>query len=200
MDQSLSSLCSLFDNITIDSLLDIRNKLRQYDGAYRRGEDIIIVSHSVRTVRGLLKYTFLDGNPPGFSNFSLYGLDIEEDGDGKSYFMLDGNTPYTLSLLEASYVQTLMEAESKSIDFYPSLYYSHQRGDFFLLNVDGTEKHIFSIPFTLQYINSFDDLNYVIHYTPQDSDAWCEPITQHQSDVLARIFLLQVSELCPYHR
>ena len=200
MDQSLSSLCSLFDNVSIDSLLDIRNKIRHYDGAYRRGDDIIILSHSIRTVRGLLKYTFLDGNPPAFNHFSLYGLDIEEDGDGKSYFMLDGTTPYSLSLLEASYVQTLMEAESKPIDFIPSLYYSHQQDDFFILNVDGTEKHIFSIPFTLQYINSFDDLNYVIHYSPHDRDAWCEPITQHQSDVLARIFLLDVSELCPFHR
>jgi hypothetical protein len=195
---SISSLCSLFDNVTIDSLLDIRNKIRQHDGAYRRGHDIIIVSDSIRTVRGLLKYTFLDGNPPGFSNFSLYGLDIEEDGDGKSFFMLDGTTPYTLSLLEASYVQTLMEAEGRVIEFMPSLYFSHQRGEFFVLNVDGTEKHLFNIPFTVQYINSFDDLNYVIHYSPVDRDGWCEPITQHQADVLARIFLLHVSELCPY--
>ena len=204
MDQSpsaqISSLCSLFDNVTIDSLLDIRNKIRQHDGAYRRGDDIIILSHSIRTVRGLLKFTFLDGNPPGFNNFSLYGLDIEEDGDGKSYFMLDGTTPYTLSLLEASYVQTLMESEAKPVEFIPSLYYSNQRGDFFILNVDGTEKHIFSIPFTVQYIKSFDDLNYVIHYTPIDRDGWCEPITQHQADVLARIFILHVSELCPFHR
>ena len=199
MDQSLNSLCSLFDNVTIDSLLDIRNKIRQHDGAYRRADDIIILSHSVRTVRGLLKYTFLDGNPPAFNNFSLYGLDIEEDGDGKSYFMLDGNTPYALSLLEASYVQKLMEPE-----FIPSLYYSHHRDDFFILNVDGTEKHLFNIPFRVQYINSFDDsfddLNYVIHYIPKDRDAWCEPITEHQADVLARIFLLNVSELCPYLR
>jgi hypothetical protein len=198
MDQSpsqITSLCSLFDNVTIDSLLDIRNKVRQHDGAYRRGDDIIILSHSIRTVRGILKYTFLDGNPPAFNHFSLYGLDIEEDGDGKSYFMLDGNTPYTLSLLEASYVQTLMEPE-----FIPSLFYSCHRGDFFILNVDGTEKHIFSIPFTLKYIKSFDDLNYVLHYTPEDRDGWCEPITEHQSDVLARIFFLDVSELCPFHR
>ena len=196
----IDSLSSLFQNVTIDSLLDIRNKIRQHDGAYRRGDDIIILSHSIRTVRGLLKYTFLDGNPPGFNNFSLYGLDIEEDGDGKSFFMLDGTTPFTLSLLEASYVQTLMETENKPVEFIPSLYYSCQRGDFFILNVDGTEKHIFSIPFTVQYINSFDDLNYVIHYTPVDRDGWCEPITQHQADVLARIFSLQVSELCPFHR
>jgi hypothetical protein len=66
--------------------------------------------------------------------------------------------------------------------------------------VDGTEKHIFSIPFTVQYINSFDDLNYVIHYSPVDRDGWCEPITEHQADVLARIFFLDVSELSPYHR
>ena len=202
MDQSpsvqISSLCSLFQNVTIDSLLDIRNKVRQHDGAYRRGEDIIILSHSIRTVRGLLKYTFLDGNPPCFNNFSLISLDIEEDGDGKSYFMLDGNTPYTLSLLEASYVQKLMDDEATPIEFAPSLYYSHHRDDFFILNVDGTEKHLFNIPFTVQYINSFDDLNYVIHYTPKDRDAWCEPITEHQADVLARIFLLHVSELCPY--
>jgi len=196
MDQpEITSLSSLFDNITIDSLLDIRNKIRHHDGAYRRGDDIIILSHSVRTVRGILKYTFLDGNPPSFNNFSLISLDIEEDGDGKSYFMLDGNTPYALSLLEASYVQTLMEPE-----FIPSLFYSYDRGDFFILNVDGTEKHIFSIPFKVKYINSFDDLNYVIHYTPEDRDGWCEPITEHQADVLARIFLLDVSELCPYHR
>lgn len=191
----ITSLSSLFDNITIDSLLDIRNKIRHHDGAYRRGDDIIILSHSIRTVRGTLKYTFLDGNPPSFNNFSLISLDIEEDGDGKSYFMLDGNTPYTLSLLEASYVQTHMEPE-----FIPSLFYSYDRGDFFILNVDGTEKHIFSIPFKVKYINSFDDLNYVIHYTPEDRDGWCEPITEHQADVLARIFLLDVSELCPYHR
>jgi hypothetical protein len=204
MDQSpsaqISSLCSLFDNVTIDSLLDIRNKIRQHDGAYRRGDDIIIVSDSIRTVRGLLKYTFLDGNPPGFSNFSLYGLDIEETDDGKSYFMLDGTTPYTLSLLEASYVQTLMEAEGKPIEFMPSLYFSHQRGDFFILNVDGTEKHLFKITFKVQYIQNYDDLNYVIHYTPLDRDGWCEPITQHQATVICRILLLDVSELCPYLR
>lgn len=199
MEPQISSLCSLFDNVTIDSLLDIRNKIRQHDGAYRRGDDIIIVSHSIRTIRGLLKYTFLDGNPPAFNDFSLYGLDIEEDGDGKSYFMLDGNTPYTLSLLEASYVQKLMEDEAIPIEFAPSLYYSHHQDDFFILNVDGTEKHLFNIPFRVQYINSFDDLNYVIHYIPKDRDAWCEPITEHQADVLARIFLLNVSELCPYH-
>jgi hypothetical protein len=205
MDQSpsaqISSLCSLFDNVTIDSLLDIRNKIRQHDGAYRRGDDIIIVSDSIRTVRGLLKYTFLDGNPPGFSNFSLYGLDIEEDDAGKSYFMLDGNTPYTLSLLEASYVQTLMETECLPVEFVPSLYFSHQRGDFFVLNVDGTEKHLFSIPFKVQYIDSYGgQLNYVIHYTPIDRDGWCEPITEHQANVICRIFLLKVSELCPFHR
>ncbi len=199
MDQ-IDSLSSLFHNVTIDSLLDIRNKIRQHDGAYRRGDDIIILSHSIRTVRGLLKYTFLDGNPPGFNNFSLYGLDIDEDGDGKSYFMLDGNTPYTLSLLEASYVQTLMDAENIPVEFIPSLYYSNQRGEFFILNVDGTEKHIFSIPFQIKYINSFDDLNYVILYTPHDRDGWCEPITQHQADVLARIFFLDVSELCPFNK
>ena len=189
----MDSLSSLFENVTIDSLLDIRNKVRLLDGAYRRGDDIIIVSDSIRTVRGLLKFTYLDGNPPGFSNFSLYGLDIEETDDGKSFFMLDGNTPYSLSLLEASYVQNIMVAE-----FMPSLYYSHQRGDFFVLNVDGTEKHIFSIPFKIQFIHNFDDLNFVIHYTPHDRDGWCEPITQHQADVLARIFLLDVTELCPY--
>ncbi len=204
MDQStssqISSLSSLFENITIDSLLDIRNKVRLHDGAYRRGDDIIIVSESIRTVRGLLKYTFLDGNPPGFNNFSLYGLDIEETDDGKSFFMLDDTTPYTLSLLEASYVQKLMESEAKPIDFIPSLYYSHDRGDFFVLNVDGTEKHIFNIPFKVQYIDSHDTLNYVIHYTPQDRDGWCEPITEHQANVLTRIYLLDVSELCPYHR
>jgi len=199
MDPILS-LSSLFDNVTIDSLLDIRNKVRQHDGAYRRGEDIIIVSDSIRTVRGLLKYTFLDGNPAGFSNFSLYGLDIEEDDAGKSYFMLDGTTPYTLSLLEASYVQTLMQAEGIPVEFMPSLYFSHQRGDFFVLNVDGTEKHIFSIPFTVQYIDSYGDLNYLIHYTPEDRDGWCEPITHHQAIVLSRIFLLHISELCPFHR
>jgi hypothetical protein len=198
MDQSLNSLCSLFDNVTIDSLLDIRNKIRHHDGAYRRGDDIIILSRSIRTVRGLLKYTFLDGNPPAFNHFSLYGLDIEEDGDGKSYFMLDGNTPYTLSLLEASYVQKLMDDEALPIEFMASLFYSHHRDDFFILNVDGTEKHLFNIPFTVQYIHSFDDFNYVIHYTPIDRDGWCEPITEHQADVLARIFLINVSELCPY--
>ena len=205
MDQSpsvqISSLCSLFDKVTIDSLLDIRNKVRQHDGAYRRGEDIIIVSDSIRTVRGLLKYTFLDGNPPGFSNFSLYGLDIEEDDTGKSYFMLDGNTPYTLSLLQASYVQKLMDAEGIPVEFMPSLYFSHQRGDFFVLNVDGTEKHLFKIPFKIQYIDSYaGQLNYVIHYTPVDRDGWCEPITQHQANVICRVLSLDVSELCPFHR
>jgi hypothetical protein len=204
MEQSpsvqISSLCSLFDNVSIDSILDIRNKIRQLDGAYRRGDDIIIVSDSIRTVRGILKYTFLDGNPPGFSNFSLYGLDIEEDDSGKSYFMLDGTTPYTLSLLQASYVQTLMEAEGIPVDFMPSLYFSHQRGDFFLLNVDGTEKHLFSIPFIVQYIDSHDDWNYVLHYTPEDRDGWCEPITLHQATVICRIFSIDATELCPFHR
>ena len=193
MDQPISSLCSLLENVTIDSLLDIRNKVRQHDGAYRRGDDIIIVSDTIRTVRGILKYTYLDGNPPGFNNFSLYGLDIEETDDGKSYFMLDGTTPYTLSLLEASYVQSIMDAE-----FMPSLYYSHQRGDFFVLNVDGTEKNLFSIPFKIQYIDSYGELNYVIHDTPEDRDGWCEPITDHHANVITRIFLLDVTELCPY--
>jgi len=196
MHSEIDSLSSLFHNVTIDSLLDIRNKIRQHDGAYRRGDDIIILSHSIRIVRGLLKYTFLDGNPPGFNHFSLYGLDIEEDGDGKSYFLLDGNTPYTLSLLEASDVLKLMEDENKPVEFLPSLYFSKQRDDFFILNVDGTEKHIFHIPFTLHYISH--DFIYVIHYTPDDRDGWCEPITMHQADVLARIFFLHVSELCPY--
>jgi hypothetical protein len=196
----ISSLCSLFDNVTIDSLLDIRKNVRQLDGAYRRGDDIILVSDSIRTVRGLLKFTFLDGNPPGFSNFSLYGLNIEEDDAGKSYFMLDGTTPYTLSLLEAGYVLKLMESECLPVEFIPSLYFSHQRGDFFLLNVDGTEKHLFNIPFKVQYIDSHDDWNYVIHYTPDDRDGWCEPITQHQATVICRIFSFDVTELCPYHR
>ena len=198
MQSEIDSLSSLFHNVTIDSLLDIRNKIRQHDGAYRRGDDIVIVSHSIRIVRGLLKYTFLDGNPPGFNHFSLYGLDIEEDGDGKSYFLLDGNTPYTLSLLEASYVLKLMEDENKPVEFVPSLYYSKQRDDFFILNVDGTEKHIFHIPFTVHYIS--DDLNYVILYTPDDRDGWCEPITQHQANVICRIFSFDVTELCPFHR
>jgi len=199
MDQSpssqMSSLCSLFDNVTIDSLLDIRNKIRQHDGAYRRGDDIIILSHSVRTVQGTLKYTFLDGNPPSFSNFSLYGFDIEEDDAGKSYFMLDGTTAHSLSLLEAQYVMKLMEPE-----FMPSLYFSHQRGDFFLLNVDGTEKNLFSIPFIVQFIDSNGLLDYVIHYTPIDRDGWCEPITQHQAQVICRIFSITPSELCPFIR
>ena len=191
----MDQISSLFENITIDSLIDIRNKVRLHDGAYRRGDDIIIVSDSIRTVRGLLKYTFLDGNPPCFNNFSLISLDIEETDDGKSFFMLDGTTPYILSLLEASYVQKLMEAE-----FIPSLYFSHQRGDFFVLNVDGTEKHLFNIPFKVQYIDSHDTLNFVIHYTPDDRDGWCEPITEHQANVITRIFFLEVSELCPFHR
>jgi len=196
----MDQLTTLFDNVSIDSLLDIRNKIRQYDGAYRRGDDIIIVSDSIRTVRGLLKYTYLDGNPPGFSNFSLYGLDIEEDDQGKSFFMLDGNTPYTLSLLEASYVQQLMDDEDIPVDFMPSLYYSQQRDDFFVLNVDGTEKHLFKIPFKIQYIDSYggEDLSYVIHYIPPDRDGWCEPITEHQANVITRIFIIEVTELCPY--
>jgi len=196
----MDQLTSLFDNVSIDSLLDIRNKIRQYDGAYRRGDDIIIVSDSIRTVRGLLKYTYLDGNPPGFSQFSLYGLDIEQDDHGKSFFMLDGNTPYTLSLLEASYVQQLMDDEDIPVDFMPSLYYSQQRDDFFVLNVDGTEKHLFKIPFKIQYIDSYggEDLSYVIHYIPPDRDGWCEPITEHQANVITRIFIIDVTELCPY--
>jgi hypothetical protein len=196
----MDQLTALFDNVSIDSLLDIRNKIRQYDGAYRRGDDIIIVSDSIRTVRGLLKYTYLDGNPPGFSNFSLYGLDIEQDDHGKSFFMLDGNTPYTLSLLEASYVQQLMDNEDIPVDFMPSLYYSQQRDDFFVLNVDGTEKHLFKIPFKIQYIDSYggEDLSYVIHYIPPDRDGWCEPITEHQANVITRIFIIEVTELCPY--
>jgi hypothetical protein len=196
----MDQLTSLFDNVSIDSILDIRNKIRQYDGAYRRGDDIIIVSDSIRTVRGLLKYTYLDGNPPGFSQFSLYGLDIEEDDQGKSFFMLDGNTPYTLSLLEASYVQQLMDDEDIPVDFIPSLYYSQQRDDFFVLNVDGTEKHLFKIPFKIQYIDSYggEDLSYVIHYIPPDRDGWCEPLTEHQANVITRIFIIEVTELCPY--
>jgi len=196
----MDQLTALFDNVSIDSLLDIRNKIRQYDGAYRRGDDIIIVSDSIRTVRGLLKYTYLDGNPPGFSQFSLYGLDIEEDDQGKSFFMLDGNTPYTLSLLEASYVQQLMDDEDIPVDFMPSLYYSQQRDDFFVLNVDGTEKHLFKIPFKIQYIDSYggEDLSYVIHYIPPDRDGWCEPLTEHQANVITRIFIIEVTELCPY--
>jgi len=196
----MDQLCSLLENVSIDSLLDIRNKIRLYDGAYRRGDDIIIVSDSIRTVRGSLKFTFLDGNPPGFSNFSLYNLNIDEDDKGKSYFMLDGTQPYTLSLLEESYVQKLMDSEGTPVEFIPSLYYSHERDNFFVLNVDGTEKHLFIIPFKIQYIDSYggDDLSYVIHYIPPDRDGWCEPITQHQAEVIKRIFLLDVTELCPY--
>jgi len=194
----MDHLTSLFHNVTIDSILDIRNKNSLFDGAYRRGEDIIIVSHSIRTVRGSLKFTFLDGNPPHFHNFSL--SDVEEDGDGKSYFMLDGITPYSLSLLEASYVQTLMEAENIHIDFFPSLYYSYDRDDFFILNVDGTTKYLFHIPFLIQYIHNFDDFDYVIHYIPQDIDGWCEPISLHQALVISRIFSMQISELSPYLR
>jgi hypothetical protein len=198
MQSDISSLCSLLDNVSIDSILDFRNKIRQYDGAYRRGDDIIIVSHSIRTVRGLLKYTFLDGNPPGFSNFYLQHF--EEDDHGKSFFLLDGNTPYPLSILEAQYVQTLMIEEGKSIDFFPSLYYSHHRSDFFVLNVDGTQKYLFHIPFIIQFIDNFHDLDYVIHYIPHDSDAWCEPISQHQALVISRIFKLQVSQLSSFVR
>jgi hypothetical protein len=180
-------LCSLLDNVTI-----------RQDGAYRNGDHIVLISHSTRIVRGLLKYTFLDGNPPIFTNFSLD--DSEEDGDGKSYFMLDGTTPYSLSLLEASYVLTLIESEGSVPQFIPSLYYSHNRDDFFILNVDGTTKHIFHIPFILQFIHNFDDFDYVIHYIPIDSHAWCEPISMHQSDVLARIFHLHLSELSSFDR
>ena len=93
-----------------------------------------------------------------------------------------------------------MEDEAAPIEFMASLFYSHHRDDFFILNVDGTEKHLFNIPFTVQYIHSFDDFNYVIHYTPIDRDGWCEPITEHQADVLSRIFLINVSELCPFIR
>jgi hypothetical protein len=187
-------------SLNIDSILDIRNKIRLHDGAYRRGDDIIIVSHSIRTVRGLLKYTFLDGNPPGFSNFSLYGFDLEETDDGKSFFMLDGTTPYSLSILEANYIQTLIHTEGLEPEFIPSLYYSQQRDDFFILNVDGTEKHLFHIPFQIQYIDSHDYLDYVIHYTPHDRDGWCEPITQHQAKVICRFYCIHLSELSPYDR
>lgn len=199
----LSDLSSLFNNISIDSIIDLRNKISLLDGAYRRGSDIIIVSQSIRTVRGSLKFTFLDGNPPHFHNFSIQ--DCEEDGDGKSYFMLDDTTPYSLSLLEASYVQTLIESEGNSIEFIPSLYYSHNRDDFFILNVDGTTKHLFHIPFIVQYIQNFQnqdhqDLDYVIRYIPDDSEGWCEPISMHQADVLTRIFLLDVNELSSFIR
>lgn len=186
-------LTSLFQNLSLENVLEIRDKIKAYDGAYKQGDNIVIVTDIVRTVRGTFKYTYLDGNPPGFSNFSLYGLDIEEDTNGRSYFMLDGTTPYTLSLLEASYVKTLYEPE-----FIPSLYYSHERGDFFLLNVDGTEKYIYNIPFKIQYIDNYDDLSYVICYTPPDRDGWCEPITEHQANVLSRIYVSDISPLCPY--
>jgi hypothetical protein len=192
----MKNLCSLLENLSIDSLLDIRDKIRLYDGAYRRGNDIIIVSDTIRTVRGLLKYTYLDGNPPIFEDFSLE--DIHEDDTGKCYFMLDGNIPQTLTPHEAYYVQQLFIKENIEPEFIPSLYFSHQNDEFFMLNVDGTEKYIYSIPFKIQYIDSYDDLNYVIHYIPEDRDEWCEPITERQSIVLRRILNMDVSELCPY--
>ena len=182
-------LTSLFDNLSLDNILEIREKIKSYNGAYRQGSDIVIVSDNVRTVRGSFKFTFLDGNPPAFSTFSLYGFNIEEDDEGKSYFMLDGTTPYPLSLLEASYVQKLCDPE-----FIPSLYYSTWRGDYFLLNVDGTEKHIYSYPFTLRTIQ--DD--FVICYEPATCDGWCEPLTDHQAAVLKRAFNLPITDLCPY--
>ena len=182
-------LTSLFQNLSLNNILEVREKIRSYDGAYRQGQDIIIITDTVRTVRGSFKYTFLDGNPPAFSHFSLYGLDIEEDDEGKTYFMIDGNTPYTLSLLEAKYIQKLCDP-----DFCPSLYYSEWRGDYFLLNVDGTEKHIYSYPFTLRSIQ--DD--FVICYQPPNIDGWCEPLTQRQVIVLKRLFNLPITELCPY--
>ena len=197
MDQ-ISSLSSLFDSIQINSNGSIGSIVSK-DGAYRQGDDIIIVSHSIRIVRGNLFFTFLDGNPPHFNNFSLQNF--EEDDHGKSYFLLDGITPFSLSLLEASYVQTLFDSEYKLIDFLPSIYYSHNRNDFFILNVDGTTKHIFHIPFNIHYIQNFYDSNsfdYVILYSPEDRDAWCEPITHHQAEVLARIFFILISELSPY--
>jgi len=194
----MDSLTALFQNVSINSLLDIRTKIREYDGAYRRGSDILIVSDSIRIVRGNLKYTFLDGNPPSFNDFTLYGLDIHEDDSGKCYFMLDGTTPFTLTLLEADYVQKLLDTEGTQPEFIPSLFFSHQKDDFFILNVDGTEKHIYSFPFKLQYIDSFGEFNHVIHYIPEDRDGWCEPITQRQSKVLQRLFNMDLSELCPY--
>ena len=196
----MDHLTSLFEHVTIDSLLDIRDKVRQLDGAYRRGNDIIIVSDSIRTVRGFLKYAFLDGNPPSFSNFSLYSLDIHEDEQGRTFFMLDGVIPYTLSLLEATYVQKLFLSEGIEIECMQPLYASQHIGDFFRLNVDGVEKHLFDIPYKLQYIVSYpgEDHSFVIHYTPHDRDGWCEPITEHQSRVLQRIFNLEVTELSPY--
>ena len=189
----MDHLTSLFDNISIDSILDFRNKIRLLDGAYIRGDDIIIVSDSIRTVRGVLKFTFLDGNPPHFLNFSLDSF--EENDEGKSFFMLDGNTPYPLSILEASFVIAIMQPE-----FMPSLYFSHTRDNFFILNVDGTEKYIFSIPFNIHFIDNFGDLDYVIHYSPIDSDGWCEPISHHQAIVLSRIFNIHISELSSFIR
>jgi hypothetical protein len=93
-----------------------------------------------------------------------------------------------------------MDDEGIPIEFLPSLYYSHKRDQFFVLNVDGTEKHLFNIPFKIQYIDSYggEDLSYVIHYIPPDRDGWCEPITEHQANVITRIFIIEVTELCPY--
>lgn len=190
----ISSLSSLFDSIQIDSK-------DSKDGAYRQGDDIIIVSHSIRLVRGTLFFTFLDGNPPIFHNFSLQNS--EEDDQGKSYFLFDGITPFSLSLLEAYYVQTLFDSEEKIIEFFPSIYYSHNRDDFFFLNVDGTTTLISHIPFHIHYIQNFNDshsFDYVILYSPEDSDAWCEPITHHQALVLARIFFIHISELSTFVR
>jgi len=192
----MDHLTSLFHNITIDSILDIRSKLQHHFGAYRRGDDIIILSDSIRTVRGSLKFTFLDGNPPSFNSFSLSSF--HEDPEGKSYFMLDGNTPYPLSLIEAGYVHTLMDAESIPVEFMPSLFYSYDRVDFFILNVDATEKYLFHIPFIIQFIDNFEDLSFVIHYIPEDADEWCEPITDRQANVICRIYSIQLSELSPY--
>ena len=196
----ISSLSSLFENISIDTILHLRDKVRQLDGAYRRGADIIIVSDSIRIVRGSLKYAYLDGNPPSFTNFSLYGLDLHEDEQGRTFFMLDGFIPYSLSILEANLVQKLFISEGIDIECIQPLYASHQVGDLFRLNVDGVEKHLFNIPYKLQYIVSYpgEDHSYVLHYTPHDRDGWCEPITERQSKVLQRIFNLDVTELSPY--
>lgn len=105
-----------------------------------------------------------------------------------------------LSLLEASYLITLMDSESTPIEFIPSIFYSHFRDNLFILNVDGTQKFIHDLPFQIQYIDNFDDLSYVILYSPIDRDAWCEPITEHQADVLSRIFFIHPSLLCPFNR
>jgi len=56
-----------------------------------------------------------------------------------------------------------------------------------------------SIPFKIQFIQDFDT-HFVIHYIPQDRDAWCEPISETQARLLSTSLSIPISELCPFDR